>query len=140
MNTSNRIEQIVLIKNKPFSWKARFKSFIYAWCGVKMLLQSEHNAFIHLGFTIVVLFLSIGFKVSSVEAIALIIVTALVWMTELINTAIEKSIDFVSTEIHPQIKLVKDLAAAAVLISAVAAALVGLIIFIPKIVLYVQKF
>lgn len=128
-----------VIKN-PFSLKARFKSFTYAWCGLRTLLRSEHNALVHLGFTIAVLFLSIGFKISTTEAIALIIVTALVWMAELFNTAIEKSIDFVSTEIHPQIKIVKDLSAAAVLVSAIAAAVVGIIIFIPKIISYVQKF
>jgi len=128
-----------VIKN-PFSLKARFKSFTYAWCGLRTLLRSEHNALVHLGFTIAVLFLSIGFKISTTEAIASIIVTALVWMAELFNTAIEKSIDFVSTEIHPQIKIVKDLSAAAVLVSAIAAAVVGIIIFIPKIISYVQKF
>jgi diacylglycerol kinase len=112
------------------------KSFVYAWHGIKALLQKEHNAIIHLGFTIVVLFFSIGFKISPSEAIALIMVVASVWTAELFNTAIEKAIDFVSTDIHPQIKLVKDLAAAAVLITSVAALLVGAMIFIPKIIAY----
>ena len=57
---------------------------------------------------------------------------AVVWMAELFNSAIEKAMDFISTEKHPQIKLVKDLAAAAVLITALAAVIVGGIIFIPK--------
>ena len=57
---------------------------------------------------------------------------AMVWMAELFNTAIEKTMDFISKEAHPQIKLVKDLAAAAVLIAAIAAVLVGALIFIPK--------
>ena len=71
-------------------------------------------------------------KISISEAIALIIVMALVWMAELFNTALEKIMDFISTEHHPQIKLIKDLAAAAVLIAAVAAFLVGCFVFIPK--------
>lgn len=125
--------------NKPFSWKARFKSFLYAWSGFKALMKTEHNAWIHLGATIAVIFLSIEFSISSTEAIALIIVAALVWMAELFNTAIEKSIDFISTELHPQIKMIKDLSAAAVLVTSIAAALVGFIIFIPKILVYVQK-
>ena len=61
----------------------------------------------------------------------------LVWMAEIINTAIEKSMDFISKEKHPQIALVKDLAAAAVLISAVAAFAIGIIIFLPKLINYV---
>jgi diacylglycerol kinase len=125
---------------KPFSWKSRFKSFLYAWSGLKALMKTEHNAWIHLGATIAVFLFSIKFGVSSTEAIAIIIVMALVWMAELFNTAIEKSIDFVSTETHSQIKIIKDLAAAAVLVTSIAAAFVGLIIFIPKILVYVQKF
>lgn len=140
MNTSKSIEQTVLTKPKPFSWKSRFKSFFYAWDGVKTLMRTEHNAWIHLGATIGVILLSIKFNTSSTEAMALIIVIALVWMAELFNTAIEKSIDFVSTETHPQIKIIKDLSAAAVLVTSIAAALVGFIIFIPKILVYVQKF
>jgi len=140
MNPLKSIEQIMLPKIKPFSWKSRFKSSLYAWSGLKALMRTEHNAWIHLGATIAVVLLSIEFSISSTEAIALIIVAALVWMGELFNTAIEKSIDFVSTGIHPQIKTIKDLSAAAVLIAAIAAVLVGLIIFIPKILIYVQKF
>ena len=56
----------------------------------------------------------------------------MVWTAEIFNTAIEKTMDFISREKHPQIKLVKDLAAAAVLITAVSAIIVGAIIFIPK--------
>ena len=135
---SKNINQVLLLKNKPFSWKARFKSFRYAWDGIKALLKTEHNAWIHLGATIAVVLLSIEFSITSTEAIALIIAIALVWMAELFNTAIEKSIDFVSTEIHPQIRIIKDLSAAAVFITAIAAACIGLIIFIPKIIIYVQ--
>ncbi len=134
------MKQSISIKSKPFSWKARFKSFIYAWEGLKALLRTEYNAWIHLGFTIAAILLSIEFRINPTETIALIIAMALVWTAELFNTAIEKSIDFVSTEIHPQIKLVKDLSAAAVFVTAIAAALIGLIIFIPKIVVYVQAF
>jgi len=72
------------------------------------------------------------------EFLMLIAVIAMVWIAELFNTCIEKLIDFVSTEKHPQIKLIKDMAAAAVMIASVAALLVGAIIFIPKIFNYVS--
>jgi diacylglycerol kinase len=56
----------------------------------------------------------------------------MVWVAEIFNTAIEKTMDFISRERHPQIKLIKDLAAAAVLVTAFSALITGAIIFIPK--------
>jgi diacylglycerol kinase len=117
---------------KHFSIKARAKSFVYAFEGVITFFRSEHNALLHLLATILVISLSIIFPVSRFEAIALIIVTGLVWMAELFNTAMEKIIDFVSTEKHPQIKFIKDISAAAVLVAAFMAVAVGCFIFIPK--------
>jgi diacylglycerol kinase len=126
----------IIINTKPFSLKARVKSFTYAWSGFNAMLRIEPNASIHLAGTITVVLLSVLLKISAKEIMLLVMVVASVWTAELFNTAIEKAIDFVSTEIHPQIKLVKDLAAAAVLITSVAALLVGAIIFIPKIIAY----
>jgi diacylglycerol kinase len=120
-------------RENKFSWHSRLKSFAYAGSGLLTFLKKEHNARIHLGLTIVVILLGFILKVSSGEAITLIIAIALVWMAELINTAIEKAMDFISTEKHPQIKWIKDLAAAAVLIAAVSAFIIGCIVFVPKI-------
>jgi len=117
---------------KYFSWKERAHSFGYACKGIKSLFRTEHNAWIHGALTVAALLLSIFLKISKTEVILLLLATTLVWMAEIINTAIEKSMDFISTEKHPQICLVKDLAAAAVLISAVAALIIGTIIFLPK--------
>jgi diacylglycerol kinase (ATP) len=115
-----------------FSWMHRFKSFTYAWSGIVLFLKTEHNARIHLALTIVVFILCFVLPVTNAEAMALIIVMAMVWITELLNTAIEKAMDFISSECKPQIKWVKDLAAAAVLVAAIAAVLIGVFIFIPK--------
>lgn len=120
-------------QQNKFSWHSRAKSFAYAWAGFLTFLKTEHNARIHLLLSVVVIILGIALKVNSGEAIALVIAMALVWITELLNTALEKAMDFISTEKHPQIKWVKDLAAAAVLVAAVAALVIGSIIFIPKI-------
>lgn len=117
---------------KKFSWKQRGNSFTYAWQGIKSALKTEHNTWIHLALTILAILLGFILKISAGEFIALIIVTTMVWTAEIFNTAIEKTMDFISEEKHPQIKLVKDLAAAAVLIAALAALAVGAIIFIPK--------
>jgi diacylglycerol kinase len=121
------------MERRRFSWKERANSFSYAWQGIKGLLRTEHNSWIHLGLTLLVIPLAIYYGITRSEWMFLIIVMAMVWAAELFNTALEKSMDFISKENHPQIKLVKDLAAAAVLISALAALAVGAIIFIPRI-------
>jgi diacylglycerol kinase len=61
-----------------------------------------------------------------------VIVIGLVWVTEILNTCIEKAMDVITIEHHPQIKIIKDLAAGAVLIAALVAVIVGSFIFIPK--------
>jgi diacylglycerol kinase (ATP) len=119
-------------KNAPFSTRARLKSFVYAWNGIIHFFRKEHNAQLHLVSTIVVIALSFYLKVSSAEAIFLAFAIGFVWVTEMINTAIEKAMDFISLEKHHQIKLVKDLAAGAVLIASITALVTGAIIFIPK--------
>ena len=118
---------------KKFSFSQRFKSFSYAWSGIKSVLKKEHNTWIHLFLTITAMILAIVFKLTAAQWSALIIVTAMVWMAELFNTCIEKIMDFSSTDFHPQIKLIKDMAAAAVLIASIAALIIGAIIFVPKI-------
>jgi diacylglycerol kinase len=120
------------MKQKQFSVQARAKSTLYAWAGLRALLAAEHNMYIHLALTAATILCAVVFRVRPSEAIVLIVAMALVWMAELFNTAIEKTADLISEEYHPQIKFVKDVAAAAVLVAAVAAFLIGCIIFIPK--------
>lgn len=120
--------------NSSFSWKARLKSFVYAWEGIVCFFRWEHNAQIHLALTFLALFLSVTLGVDKYEAIAVVFSIAFVWVAEMFNTAIEKIMDFISIEKHPQIKIVKDIAAGAVLVAAIAAAIVGCFIFIPKLI------
>lgn len=119
--------------SKRFSFSERIKSFKYAFEGLKTLFAEEHNARIHLIAAIIAIILGVVLKISPGEWIAVIILICLVFICELINTSLEALADFVSPEKHPQIKKVKDLAAAAVLISALSALITGLLIFIPKI-------
>lgn len=126
------------MERKKFSWRERGNSFGFAWQGIKALFSTEHNAWIHAGVTIVVIIASIIFKVSRVETAVLVLTIAFVFVTEILNTAIEKAMDFISHEKHLQIKLVKDLAAAAVFIASIAAVVVGVLIFLPKLLSYVQ--
>jgi diacylglycerol kinase (ATP) len=129
-----RNENLFDSKAPSFSLKARLKSFVYAWEGILSFFKREHNAQIHLTITFLVLVLSVTLGLSKWEAIAVVFSIAFVWVTEMLNTVIEKTIDFVWIEKHPQIKLIKDIAAGAVLIASFAAAIVGLIIFIPKLI------
>ena len=122
---------------KKFSWKERGNSFGFAWQGLKALFRTEHNARIHAGITVGVLIASVILKVSRAEAALLVLTIAFVFVTEILNTAIEKGMDFISLEKHPRIKLVKDLAAAAVLIASLAAVVIGALIFLPKLLVYV---
>jgi diacylglycerol kinase (ATP) len=127
-------EKLFDSKAPSFSWKARLKSFVYAWEGIVSFFRWEQNAQIHLIFTFLVLVLSVTLGVSNWEAIAVVFSIAFVWVAEMINTAIEKTIDFVSMERHPQIKLIKDIAAGAVLVASLTAVIVGSFIFIPKLI------
>jgi len=119
------------IKTK-FSFHSRFRSFKFALAGFSELLIREHNARIHLAATMGVIVAGIVFRVSLTEAAILAVVTGGVWVTEILNTCVERMMDFIYPEEHPHIKYIKDLAAGAVLVAAFTAVVAGLLVFIPK--------
>ena len=121
------------MRSQKFSIRNRLKSFRYAGEGIYRFFWQEHNARIHLAATIVVGIAAWLFDVSRMELIALVLAIGGVWITEMLNTCMEKMADLVTLEEHPEIKFIKDLAAGAVLVAAVIAVIIGLIIFIPKI-------
>jgi len=129
-----RTNEKLFDSNAPLWWKARLKSFGYAWEGILCFFRNEPNARIHLGATVLVLVLSVTLEMQKWEVIAVVFSIAFVWIAEMINTAIEKAMDFISIEEHPQIKLIKDIAAGAVLVASIAAAVAGGFIFIPKLI------
>ena len=112
--------------------KNRIKAFYFAFSGVKFLLKDEVHARFHLVATIIVISLGFAFKVSPIEWAILLICMALVWSMEAANSAIENLTDLVTKEKHPLAKNAKDLGAAAVLLAAIFSAIIGAIIFIPK--------
>jgi diacylglycerol kinase (ATP) len=121
------------MERQKFSIRSRIKSFYYAGAGIGGFLWREHNAWIHLAATIGVVIAAWVLNVSHLEAVVLTLVIGLVWITEMLNTCLERMADLISKELHPDIKFIKDLAAGAVLVAAVVAVITGLIIFIPKI-------
>lgn len=118
--------------NIKFSIIARIKSLDYAVKGFFLFLKNEHNAIIHLAATIVVIVLCFLLPVSQMEITTVSFAIGLVWMAELFNTAIEKIMDFSTTEKLPPVKFIKDVSAAAVLVASITALVVGCIVFIPK--------
>lgn len=129
------MNRVKLYKTEKFSLRKRLRSFGHAFAGIRSFFAAEHNAFIHLTGTIVVCGLSFWLGVTATEALVLLIVTAMVWAAELFNSAIEKMMDYMTRENQPSIKFIKDVSAAAVLVTAFAALLAGLLIFLPKIIL-----
>jgi diacylglycerol kinase len=113
-------------------YKKATKKFSYAFNGLKIALKEEHNVRIHLVATVIVVALSLFFDINKYEWIAIIFAIGFVFAMELVNSAIENTIDFISLEKHDRICKIKDLSAAAVLVSALAAFVIGLIIFLPK--------
>lgn len=122
-----------LPEEKRFSIIARARSFKYAFRGIRVIVATQHNSWIHLVVGAVVVLLGLWLKVSPIEWCMLIFAISGVLITEAINTAIEFDVDLSSPEYHPYAKDSKDVAAGAVLIAGVAAAIVGLLIFVPKI-------
>lgn len=119
--------------NKNFfsirTWLSRFG---YAINGLKFSFAAEHSIWLHLSATLLVIMLAIIKDISIVEAVMLTFTIGSVWAAELFNTAIEKLADKVCADYNTQIKIIKDLAAAAVLVTSLTALITGLIIFIPK--------
>lgn len=119
--------------NKPFRFSDRFKSAGYALEGIVLFFKTQHNALIQAIAAIAVIVLGYIWELNTTEWCFLVVAIALVFITEMLNTAIEFLTDLASPNIHPQAKKVKDVAAGAVLVAAIAAAIIGLIIFLPKI-------
>ncbi len=120
---------IKLLKKK----KKLTNSFKYAFEGIASSLKTEQNLKIHFAIMIVVIIAGIICRISVFEWIICVILFGLVIAFELINTAIETTVDLAMPDKHPKAKLAKDISAGAVLILAITAIIVGLIIFIPKI-------
>lgn len=117
-----------------FSLAERLRSFRYAFNGIYDLIRYGHNFRIHLVILIAVLSAGIILRISLSDWMAIVFATALVLVSESLNTSLEHLSDAVSGESDEKIRKAKDVAAAAVLISALAALITGLIIFVPELI------
>lgn len=107
-------------------------SFNYAVTGILMAMKTEKNLRIHYLMSIVVIIFSLFFDFSRLEFMILLFAISLVIVTEMINTAIEKTIDIITKKYHPLAKIAKDISAGAVLISAINAVVVGYLLFFDR--------
>jgi diacylglycerol kinase len=121
MDTSNPKKEFSIIK--------RAKSFTHAGRGIWLLLKTTHNAWIHITVLIIAVVLGICFDITKTEWFMLVFVAGFVLASEAFNTAIEIDMDLTSPNYHPFARDTKDVAAGAVLISAITALIVGVMIF-----------
>ena len=109
----------------------RIRSFGFAFSGLRYLIASEHNAWIHLAATASAVLLGFAVRLTVGEWLWIVAAISGVWLAEAFNTAIERLADVISMERDPRLKVVKDVAAAGVLVSAITAAIMGFLVFYP---------
>ncbi len=118
-----------LKERESFSVIKRAKSFTHAGRGLYIFLKTTHNAWIHIAIFILVIIFGLYFKITNTEWLAIVFAGGLVLVSETFNTAIEIDIDLTSPEYHPYARDTKDVAAGAVLLSAITAAIIGVLVF-----------
>jgi diacylglycerol kinase (ATP) len=115
------------------------KSFTFALAGLDCLIRTQSNFWVHLLAAALVALLSALLGVSGVELAALVLAIGLVLVVEALNTALEAIVDLVSPEFHPLARTAKDVGAAAVLLAAGAATIVGLVVLLPRLLALVVR-
>jgi diacylglycerol kinase (ATP) len=119
--------------SEHFSPTKRLRSFTHAFAGLVHVFKTQHNMWIHAAITAAVIAAAIFFHISLADWQILVIAIILVWAAEILNSAFEYLCDVVTAEFHPAIQKAKDIAAAAVLVTAVGAAILGVTVFWPYI-------
>jgi diacylglycerol kinase len=117
--------------NQPFRLRQRLHSFRYACAGLGTLLRTQHNAWLHAAATVLVIALGAYLHLVVADWLWLLLALVLVWMAEAFNTALELLADAVTRDHHPLIGQAKDVAAAAVLIAALGALMIGVLVLGP---------
>src|ERR1044072_5354830 len=118
----------------PFQFTGRVRSARHAVTGILRMIRCQHNAWIHAAGTLVVLTAAFVLRVSAADWCWIILAISIVWSAEALNTAFEFLADVASPEFHPLVRDAKDVAAGAVLITAIGAGIIGGIIFLPYVV------
>lgn len=113
--------------------RAFFASFTWAWAGIRAAFASQRNLRVHALAAVFACSLSAWLGLNRLEWLILVLIIALVVVAEMLNTALEATLDLISREQHPQIKFAKDVAAGAVLLAAWAAVIIAFLLWWPYI-------
>jgi len=127
----------IKIKKLKLDKKRLTNSFKYAFEGILQAYVGEQNLKIHTVIAVLVIIFGFILKISYTEWLVCLVLIGLVLMAEFFNTSIEYLVDLTSPEIHPLAKATKDTASAGVLMMAIISAIIGLIIFIPKLINFI---
>lgn len=125
---------------KPTRAENRIASFRYAFAGWGFVLRNTPNAWIHLSIMLAVIAVGLWLRLDLLRWALLVLAMALVWVSELINTAIEAVVDLTSPERHPLAGAAKDVAAAAVLTAAGFSVIIGLLVLGPPLLARLSLF
>ncbi|MEO8605191.1 MAG: diacylglycerol kinase family protein [bacterium] len=119
------------MSSRPFEFTGRIRAFRYAFAGIWTMLRSQQNAWIHAAATAITVGLALLLRINTGEWCWIVLAIMSVWTAEALNTAFEFLADVASPEFHPLVKHAKDVAAGAVLISAVGATVIGVLVLGP---------
>ena len=123
----------VFDRPERFSLSARAKSVSYAVSGLGFVIRNEHNARIHIAAAMGIILMGLFYKIDAADWLILVLAIVSVWFAETINTAFEYLCDVVSPEKNESVRNAKDIAAGAVLITALGAVVIGVIVMLPYI-------
>lgn len=112
-------------------FRSRIRSFKHAFAGIWYVIRTQKNAWIHLTIMIFVVVMAAWLRLAQFDWAILVVTIGIVWLAEFLNTSIEAIVDLVSPQRHPLAKVSKDVGAAAVLISAATAIIVGILLLGP---------
>jgi undecaprenol kinase len=116
------------------NWQRERKRFACAWEGMKTAVKEEAHMRFHIASAVIVIVAAAIVRISKWEWLVLLLTIGCVITLELVNTAIERVVNLVTTDFHPLAKAAKDIAAAAVLFAAIVAVIIGIIIFLPHVI------
>jgi diacylglycerol kinase len=118
----------------------RIESFRYAFAGIWYTLKTQRNAQIHVSIVLIIFILGLLFGLTLTEWAILALTSGFVIVTEMLNTVAEAAMDYATTDFDPRVKIIKDVAAGAVLTAALTAVIVGLLILGPPLLKWTTSF
>jgi len=123
-----------MAERESLTFTGRLRSLRWAWRGIRVMLASQHNAWLHAVASVIVVAAGLMLRLSVAEWCWIVLAAMAVWTAEALNTAIEFLTDVASPQFHPTAGKAKDVAAGAVLLTAIGAVIIGALVFGPHVV------